>query len=170
MSDLLDLPVTTLQGRPTTLGALTAGRAALVVNVASRCGFTQQYTKLERLHEQLTDRGFTVVGFPCNQFGEQERGTAAEIASFCSDTYGVTFPMSEKIDVNGAHRDPIYAALAESLDADGNDGDVKWNFEKFVIAFDGRVVGRFRSAVEPDDPALLAAIEAALPPAYRQPS
>src|SRR5471030_3337674 len=102
MSDVLDLPVTTLQGTHTTFGELAAGRVALVVNVASRCGKTPQYAKLEQLHKQLVDRGFTVLGFPCNQFGEQELGTAAEIAEFCSDTYGVTFPMSDKIEVNGA--------------------------------------------------------------------
>src|ERR1700710_1324229 len=111
MSELLNLPVTTLSGEPTTLRELTGGRPALVVNVASRCGLTPQYSKLEALHEEFAARGFTVVGFPSNQFGGQEPGSAEQIAEFCSATYGVTFPMSDKVDVNGAGRDPIYATL-----------------------------------------------------------
>ena len=124
MSDLLDLPVTTLQGKATTFGELAGGRAALVVNVASKCGLTPQYTKLEALHAELAGRGFTVLGFPCNQFGGQEPGTAEEIEQFCSATYGVTFPMTAKIDVNGADRDPVYAALTAVPDADGEAGDI----------------------------------------------
>jgi glutathione peroxidase len=168
MSDLFDLPVTTLQGAHTTFGELTAGRAALVVNVASRCGQTPQYAKLEKLHEEFAARGFTVLGFPCNQFGDQEPGSAADIASFCSATYGVTFPMSDKIEVNGPGRDPIYDVLtktpyaAETAYADADPGAIGWNFEKFVVSPDGDVLGRFGSKVQPDDPAVLACIESAL--------
>jgi glutathione peroxidase len=162
MSTLLELPVTTLQGRHTTFGELAAGRVALVVYVASQCGKTPQYATLEKLHEQLADREFTVIGFPCNQFGEQEPGTAAEIAEFCSDTYGVTFPMSDKIEVNGAHRDPIYAVLAQTPYADAEGADITWNFEKFVVTPLGDVIGRFLPNTQPDDPAVLACIEAAL--------
>jgi glutathione peroxidase len=159
---LLDLPVTTLQGSPTTFGALAGGRVALVVNVASKCGLTPQYAKLELLQKDLADRGFTVLGFPCNQFREQEPGSAAEIAEFCSATYGVTFPMSDKIDVNGDGRDPLYRELTAVPDADGVAGDVGWNFEKFVVSADGEVLGRFRSKTEPDDPQILALIEDAI--------
>lgn len=162
MSDLLDLPVTTLGGEPTTFGELVDGQAALVVNVASRCGLTPQYAKLEALHSELADRNFTVLGFPCNQFGGQEPGTADEIASFCSATYGVTFPMSDKIEVNGPNRDPIYALLSSVADADGHSGDIRWNFEKFLVAPGGEVVARFSPRTEPDDPALRAAIDDAL--------
>jgi glutathione peroxidase len=172
MSGLLDLPVTTLQGTHTTFGELAAGRVALVVNVASRCGNTPQYAGLEKLHEQFADRGFTVLGFPCNQFGDQEPGTAAEIADFCSATYGVTFPMSDKIDVNGAHRDPIYAVLTQTPyaqtpslpppHAGADPANVDWNFEKFVVAPDGKIVGRFTPKTQPDNPAVLACIDSAL--------
>jgi glutathione peroxidase len=162
MTDLLDLPVTTLQGKHATFGELAGGRVALVVNVASRCGNTPQYAKLEQLQEQFADRGFTVLGFPCNQFGGQEPGTATEIAEFCSATYGVTFPMSDKIEVNGDHRDPIYEVLTQTPYADAPAGDVGWNFEKFVVTPDGKVVGRFKSKTQPDDPAVLAAIDTAL--------
>ena len=163
MSDLADLPVTTLTGEPTTFGALTAGKAALVVNVASKCGLTPQYAQLEALHEELAGRGFTVLGFPSNQFGGQEPGTSEQIAEFCSTTYGVTFPLSDKIEVNGAGRDPIYARLTEVSDAEGAAGDIQWNFEKFLVDPDGTVVGRFRPRTEPDAPELRAAIEAVLP-------
>jgi glutathione peroxidase len=152
-----------LDGTQTTFGALTAGRAALVVNVASRCGLTPQYTALEALHEELADRGFTVIGFPCNQFGGQEPGTAEEIAQFCSARYGVTFPMSAKIDVNGPHRDPIYELLTTVAGADGHAGDIRWNFEKFVLSADGDVVARFSPPTKPDAPEIRAAIEAVLP-------
>jgi glutathione peroxidase len=162
MSDLLDLPVSTLQGTPTTLGALTEGRVALVVNVASRCGLTPQYAGLEALHEEFADRGFTVLGVPCNQFKGQEPGTADEIAEFCSATYGVTFPMTEKIDVNGPHAHPLYQRLTETPDSSGTAGDVLWNFEKFLVDRRGVVVGRFRPKTEPDAPEIRAAIEAAL--------
>jgi glutathione peroxidase len=156
------MPVTTLDGRKTTFGELAAGKATLVVNVASRCGLTPQYRQLEALHEEFGGRGFTVVGFPTNQFGGQEPGSAAEIAEFCSATYGVTFPMSDKIDVNGDGRDPIYAELTTVPDDSGAAGDVQWNFEKFVVAADGRVIGRFRPKISPDAPEVVAAIEAAL--------
>ena len=160
---LLDVAVTTLSGQPTTLGAILGGRAALVVNVASRCGLTPQYDKLEKLQVELGDRGFTVVGFPCNQFGGQEPGTADEIAEFCSATYGVTFPMAGKVEVNGPGRDAVYATLTETADADGAAGDVQWNFEKFVLAPDGAVTARFRPRTEPDAAEVVAAIERVLP-------
>jgi len=162
MSDLNDLPVTTLQGAHTTFGALADGRVALVVNVASKCGLTPQYERLEALHAELGSRGFTVIGFPCNQFGGQEPGSAEDIASFCSATYGVTFPMSAKVDVNGADRDPVYALLTDVADARGVDGDITWNFAKFVVAADGRVVARFSPKTAPDAPEVRAAIESVL--------
>jgi glutathione peroxidase len=163
MSDLLDLPLTTLDGAPTTLGALTGGRPALVVNVASRCGLTPQYEGLEALQKEYAERGFTVVGVPCNQFMGQEPGTAEEIAEFCSATYGVTFPMTEKVEVNGPAAHPLYQRLTATPDASGVAGDVQWNFEKFLVAPDGQVVGRFRPRTEPDAPEIRAAIEAVLP-------
>src|SRR4051794_2159576 len=163
MSDLLDLPVTTLDGEPTTLGALTAGRPALVVNVASRCGLTPQYAGLEKLQEEYADRGLTVVGVPCNQFMGQEPGTSEEIAEFCSATYGVTFPMTEKVEVNGPAAHPLYQQLTTALDAAGEAGDVQWNFEKFLVDASGQVVGRFRPRTEPDAPEIRTAIESVLP-------
>ena len=162
MSDLLDVPVATLDGRPTTLGDLTGGRPALVVNVASRCGLTPQYTQLEGLQEQFGPRGFTVIGVPCNQFGGQEPGGAEEIAEFCSATYGVTFPMTEKVDVNGPGAHPLYQRLTAVADAEGKAGDVAWNFEKFVLSGDGEVVARFRPQTVPDAPEVRAAIESVL--------
>jgi glutathione peroxidase len=163
MNDLLDLPLTTLDGEPTTLGAITAGRAALVVNVASRCGLTPQYGQLEALQQEFAGRGFTVLGVPCNQFAGQEPGTSEEISTFCSATYGVTFPMTEKVEVNGDGAAPLYQRLTEVPDASGEAGPVQWNFEKFLIAADGSVVGRFRPRTEPSAPELRAAVEAALP-------
>lgn len=167
MPSLLELPLHTLaaadSGEATTLGALTEGRAALVVNVASKCGLTPQYAKLEALHEEFAARGFTVLGVPCNQFGGQEPGTSAEIAEFCSATYGVSFPMTAKLEVNGAGRDPLYAALTETPDPDGAAGDIQWNFEKFLVGPDGAVIARFRPRTDPEDPDLVAAIEANLP-------
>ncbi|MEJ7705526.1 MAG: glutathione peroxidase [Geodermatophilaceae bacterium] len=162
MDDLTALPVTTLGGEQTTFGVLTGGRVALVVNVASRCGLTPQYAGLEHLQEELGGRGFTVLGFPSNQFGGQEPGTAEQIQEFCSATYGVSFPLSAKVDVNGAHRDPVYAELTATEDGSGAAGDVQWNFEKFLVSARGQVVARFRPQVEPDDPALRAAIDAEL--------
>ncbi len=135
----------------------------LVVNVASKCGLTPQYSALEALHEQYADRGFAVVGIPCNQFGGQEPGSAEEIASFCSATYGITFPMMEKVEVNGPNRHPIYADLTETADAEGVSGDIRWNFEKFLISPDGRIVARFSPMIAPDDPSLVASIEKILP-------
>ena len=161
LMSILTEPIHTLRGDESSLAAFD-GKAILAVNVASKCGLTPQYTGLEALQEKYADRGFTVVGFPCNQFGGQEPGSAEEIESFCSMTYGVTFPMMEKIDVNGADRHPIYAALTETADAQGHSGDIRWNFEKFLIAPDGSVT-RFSPIVTPDDPALVGAIEASLP-------
>ena len=158
---ILTEPIHTLRGDESSLAAFD-GKAILAVNVASKCGLTPQYTGLEALQEKYADRGFTVVGFPCNQFGGQEPGTAEEIETFCSISYGVTFPMMEKIDVNGADRHPIYAALTETADAEGHSGDIRWNFEKFLIAPDGSVT-RFSPGVTPEDPDLVGAIEASLP-------
>ena len=161
LMSILTEPIHTLRGDESSLAAFD-GKAILAVNVASKCGLTPQYTGLEALQEKYADRGFTVVGFPCNQFGGQEPGSAEEIESFCSMTYGVTFPMMEKIDVNGADRHPIYAALTQTADAQGHSGDIRWNFEKFLIAPDGSIT-RFSPIVTPDDPALVDAIEASLP-------
>src|SRR3954447_21280585 len=157
MSDLLDVPVTTLDGEATTLGALTGGRAALVVNVASRCGLTPQYAGLEKLHEEFAQRGFTVVGVPCNQFMGQEPGTSEQIAEFCSATYGVTFPMTEKVEVNGPDAHPVYQRLTAVPDAAGQAGDVQWNFEKFLLNASGEIVGRFRPRTLPEAPEVRAA-------------
>jgi glutathione peroxidase len=162
MADLLEQPIATLTGEPTTLGALTGGRPALVVNVASRCGLTPQYTQLEALQAQYGPRGFTVVGVPCNQFGGQEPGTAEEIATFCSATYGVTFPLTEKVEVNGPGAHPVYQRLTAAPDASGRAGDVQWNFEKFLLDGSGQVVARFRPRTEPDTPEVRRAIEALL--------
>jgi glutathione peroxidase len=158
VTDLLDLPVTTLAGEATTFGELAGGRLALVVNVASRCGLTPQYTGLEQVHAAYAERGFTVLGFPCNQFMGQEPGTNEEIAQFCRETYGVSFPMSAKIEVNGAGRDPIYATLIGA----GEPADIRWNFEKFLVAADGTVIDRFEPKVPPTDPRVTDAIERAL--------
>ncbi len=159
---LADTAISALDGKPLDLSQF-AGRATLVVNVASRCGLTPQYAGLEELHERYRDRGFSVLGVPCNQFAGQEPGTAEEIATFCSTTYGVTFPMTEKVDVNGPDRHPLYTELTSVKDAGGEAGDVQWNFEKFLIAPDGRVVGRFRPGVTPDAEELVSAIEQVLP-------
>ena len=157
-----DFPVNTLTGQAGSLGDLS-GRTLLVVNVASKCGLTPQYEGLERLQERFSDRGFSVVGFPCNQFGGQEPGTADEISEFCSVNYGVTFPLFEKIEVNGPDRHPIYTELTAVPDAEGEAGDIQWNFEKFLVGPDGTVLGRFRPRTDPEDPALVAAIEDSLP-------
>jgi glutathione peroxidase len=159
---LTDIPLTTLDGEPTSL-ADYADRAVLVVNVASKCGLTPQYAALEQLARDYADRGLTVIGVPCNQFMGQEPGTPEEIATFCSTTYGVTFPLLAKVDVNGADRHPLYAELTKNADADGQAGDIQWNFEKFVIAPGGEVVSRFRPRTEPDAPEVVAAIETVLP-------
>jgi glutathione peroxidase len=160
---ILDIPVRTLAGQDSSLGSAAPGSLLLVVNVASKCGLTPQYTALETLHEQLRDRGFAVVGFPCNQFGGQEPGTADEIAEFCSATYGVTFPMFEKIEVNGPGRHPIYDSLTAAPDENGQAGDIQWNFEKFLVRPDGTIAARFRPRTAPDAPSILSAIEANLP-------
>jgi glutathione peroxidase len=160
---ILDAPVARLDGTPATLGEITGGRPALLVNVASKCGLTPQYTGLEQLQERYAERGFTVVGLPCNQFGGQEPGTSEEIAEFCSATYGVTFPMTEKIDVNGEDRHEIYRTLVGTPDENGKSDDIAWNFEKFLVAADGTVIARFSPGVEPEDPRLVDAVEAAVP-------
>lgn len=159
---ILDISIANLDGTPADLRA-HADQAVLVVNVASKCGLTPQYEGLERLQQQYAARGFTVLGVPCNQFMGQEPGTPAEIAEFCSSTYGVTFPLTEKIDVNGDDRHPLYEQLTATADAAGEAGDIQWNFEKFLLAPGGEIVGRFRPTVDPEDPALVAAIEAVLP-------
>jgi len=161
---IFDIPVKTLAGQDSSLGALGLdGKALLVVNVASKCGLTPQYTALEQLQSEYADRGFSVVGFPCNQFGGQEPGSAEEIATFCSATYGVSFPLFEKIKVNGPGRHAIYDALTATPDAEGEAGDIQWNFEKFVIRPDGTIAARFRPMTTPDSPEVLAVIEASLP-------
>jgi glutathione peroxidase len=157
-----EIALTTLDGRGTSL-ADYADRAVLVVNVASKCGLTPQYSALERLAQDYAERGLTVIGVPCNQFMGQEPGTAEEIQAFCSSTYGVTFPLLAKTEVNGAGRHPLYAELTKTPDAAGEAGDVQWNFEKFLIAPGGAVVKRFRPRTEPDAPEVVEAIEAVLP-------
>jgi glutathione peroxidase len=159
---LAEIPLTTLDGNPTSLADYT-GRALLVVNVASKCGLTPQYGALEQLARDYGDRGLTVIGVPCNQFMGQEPGTPEQIATFCSTTYGVTFPLLSKADVNGADRHPLYVELTKTADAAGEAGDVQWNFEKFLVASNGEVVNRFRPRTEPDAPEVIAAIEAVLP-------
>lgn len=162
---LYDIPVRTLAGEAASLTD-QAGKAVLFVNVASQCGKTPQYAGLERLQERYAARGFTVIGVPSNQFGGQEPGSASEIEEFCSVNYGVTFPLLEKADVNGEDRHPLYAELTKSAYADGSEGgDVRWNFEKFLVSPAGDVVARFNPNVEPEDPALVSAIESALPAA-----
>lgn len=159
---LYDYPINTLDGDPSSLKAYE-GKALLLVNVASKCGLTPQYTGLEDLQKKYESKGFTVLGFPCNQFGEQEPGSPEEISTFCSTNYGVTFPLFEKIEVNGEGRHPIYAELEEVADQEGNKGDIKWNFEKFLVGPTGKIVARFGPLVTPEDPALVDAIERTLP-------
>jgi glutathione peroxidase len=161
MSNLHDIPLQTLDGAATTLGE-HRGKAVLVVNVASKCGLTPQYEGLERLQQKYADRGFTVLGVPCNQFGGQEPGTAEEIQTFCSTTYGVSFPLLAKADVNGANRHPLYAELTQLPDAAGEAGDITWNFEKFLVNGSGEAVARFRPAVAPEASEVTGAIEALL--------
>lgn len=157
-----DIGVRTIEGEDTTLGTY-AGKALLIVNVASQCGLTPQYNNLVALHEKFADRGFSVLGFPCNQFFGQEPGTNEEIQTFCALNYGVAFPLFDKIDVNGDDRHPLFAELTQHPDAGGEAGDVKWNFEKFLIAPDGTVVGRYRPKTLPDAPEVIEAIESVLP-------
>jgi glutathione peroxidase len=159
---IYDVKVNKLDGSPADLGEYK-GKAVLVVNVASFCGLTPQYEGLQKLHDEKGDQGFEVLGFPCNQFLEQEPGTADEIATFCSTNYGVTFPIFEKIEVNGEGRHPLYDQLTPVADAEGHTGEIRWNFEKFLISPSGEVVGRFNPTVTPEDPALVAAIDEQLP-------
>lgn len=162
VTNLREIPLRTLTDKPTSLAELADNQVVLLVNVASKCGLTPQYSGLVELQQTYGPRGFTVVGVPSNQFMGQEPGTAEEIAEFCSTTYGVDFPLLEKSDVNGDGRIPLYTELTQVADADGAAGDVQWNFEKFLIGRDGSVLGRFRPRTEPKDAAIVAAIEAAL--------
>ncbi|MEJ3405096.1 glutathione peroxidase [Rathayibacter sp. YIM 133350] len=162
MTSLNEIPVTTIDGTQTTLSEY-GDKVKLIVNVASRCGLAPQYEKLEELQKQYADRGFTVLGFPSNQF-LQELGSDEAIKEYCSTTWGVTFPMFDRIRVNGRSQHPLYAELTKTPDTEGKAGKVKWNFEKFVVTPDG-AVHRFRSRVEPDDPAIIEVIEQALPSA-----
>jgi glutathione peroxidase len=155
---IYDVPVRTLDGKQVSLRDYE-GKVLLIVNVASQCGLTPQYTGLEQLQETLGERGFSVLGFPCNQFGGQEPGTAEEIQTFCSSTYGVTFPLFEKVDVNGDDRHPLYAALTQLADDGGHTGDIRWNFEKFLVGRDGVPVSRFSPLTEPQSDELHVAIE-----------
>ena len=159
---IIDVPVKTLQGQDASL-LDHKDEAILFVNVASKCGLTPQYEGLERIHEQYKDRGFTVIGVPSNQFMGQEPGTAEEIAEFCSTTYGVTFPLLEKTDVNGPATHPLYQQLKDTADAEGHTGDIRWNFEKFLVAPGGEVVARFAPQVDPESPEIIEAIEGVLP-------
>ncbi|UXY20425.1 glutathione peroxidase [Streptomyces cynarae] len=160
-ASVLDVQIGALQGGSADLSQY-AGKAVLVVNVASKCGLTPQYAGLERLHERYAPLGFTVLGVPCNQFLGQEPGSAGEIAEFCSATYGVTFPMTEKVEVNGEGRHPLYERLVGHADAEGHSGDIRWNFEKFLIGKDGKVVARFSPQTEPEAAEVVAAIEGQL--------
>ncbi|MEU8797567.1 glutathione peroxidase [Spirillospora sp. NPDC048819] len=159
---VFDVEIDGLRGGPADLGQYR-GKAVLIVNVASKCGLTPQYSGLERLQERYAGRGFTVLGVPCNQFMGQEPGTADEIAEFCSATYGVTFPMTEKVEVNGDGRHPLYRDLVGVPDAEGHTGDIRWNFEKFLISPDGTVAARFAPQAEPEADEVVAAIEKNLP-------
>ncbi|HWC67048.1 MAG TPA: glutathione peroxidase [Acidimicrobiales bacterium] len=156
-----DHTIAALDGTPDALSP-QKGHVGLFVNVASKCGLTPQYEGLQRLHDTYSGRGFTVLGFPCNQFGGQEPGTAEQIQEFCSLNYGVTFPLFEKIEVNGDDRHPLYEELTAAADGEGHTGDIRWNFEKFLVGPEGQVLARFSPMVTPDDPDLVAAIEEAL--------
>jgi glutathione peroxidase len=153
--------IKTLKGQATTLAAYK-GKALMLVNVASQCGNTPQYATLEALQKKYGPKGFTVIGFPCNQFGQQEPGTAEEIQTFCATNYGITFPIMEKIEVNGPNRHDIYKSLTQIADAGGHAGDIRWNFEKFVVSADGTKITRFSPKQKPEDPAVIAAVEAAI--------
>ena len=159
---IYDVSISTLDGGPTDLHDYE-DKAVLLVNVASQCGLTPQYTGLEELHERFADRGFTVLGVPCNQFGGQEPGTAEEIATFCSTSYGVTFPLTEKVEVNGEGRHELYQQLVDVADGEGHTGDIRWNFEKFLVAPGGEVVARFNPLVEPTSDTVVDAVEKVLP-------
>jgi glutathione peroxidase len=159
---IFDIPIGALGGGPADLPQYR-GRTMLVVNVASKCGLTPQYTALQRLYETYANRGLVVLGVPCNQFGAQEPGTPLEIRDFCNLNFGITFPLTEKVEVNGAGQHPLFAELTATPDADGTAGEVRWNFEKFVVAPDGSVVARFRPLTDPLAPELVAAVESHLP-------
>jgi glutathione peroxidase len=161
-----DVEIGALQGGPANLSQYR-DKVLLIVNVASRCGLTPQYAGLQKLADTYADRGLVVLGVPCNQFGGQEPGTAPEIAEFCEVNYGVTFPLTEKVEVNGPGRHPLYERLTGTPDASGEAGDVLWNFEKFVVGTDGEVAARLRPQVTPDAPELIATIESALPESGR---
>lgn len=156
-----DVDLNALDGSPRVLDT-ARGKVTLVVNVASKCGLTPQYEQLEALQKQYGGDSFTVLGVPCNQFLEQEPGSAEEIATFCSTTYGVTFPMTEKVEVNGDGRHELYQGLVDTADAEGHTGDIRWNFEKFLIGADGDVIARFSPTQTPDSPEVVGAIEAAI--------
>jgi glutathione peroxidase len=158
---IYDASIQSLDGDPLDLHQFE-GTALLVVNVASKCGLTPQYEGLERLQQNYGTRGFSVLGVPCNQFGAQEPGSPEEIKTFCSTTYGVTFPMTEKIDVNGDGRHPLYEQLTAVADAEGYEGDIRWNFEKFLVGSDGSIT-RFGPRVEPEAAEVVEAIEQSLP-------
>ena len=158
---IFETPIETLAGKASSLAGYK-GKTILLVNVASKCGLTPQYEGLEALQKKYEAKGFAVLGFPCNQFGKQEPGSSEEIQSFCSTTYGVTFPMFEKIEVNGNERNPIYQALTQVKDSGGEAGDIQWNFEKFLISKDGKSVRRFRPKTEPLSAEVVSAIEANL--------
>ena len=158
---IFDVKIQGLTSGTDVLGGV-ANKVVLVVNVASKCGLTPQYTGLEALHNEFAGQGFSVVGVPCNQFGAQEPGSAEEITTFCSTTYGVTFPLTEKVDVNGSTRHALYEKLTPVQDGEGHSGDIRWNFEKFLVGKDGTTVVRFGPMVAPDDAALRAAITEAL--------
>ncbi len=159
---IYDVKVSSLDGQPTDLSSFQ-GKALLIVNVASQCGLTPQYAGLQQLHAEYGARGFEVLGFPCNQFGAQEPGTPEEIATFCETNYGVDFPLFEKIEVNGDGRHPLYQQLTDVADAEGVSGDIRWNFEKFLVSADGEIVARFAPLIEPDNASLVSSIEAQLP-------
>jgi glutathione peroxidase len=156
-----DIELPLLNGRPASLSAYD-GKVVLAVNVASRCGLTPQYAGLQALQDKYSPRGFTVLGFPCNQFFRQEPGTADQIQEFCNVNYGITFPLFSKLDVKGAHQHPLYATLSAFPDDSGKAGNVTWNFEKFLVGKDGQVVRRFRPKVVPGDPIISEAIESLL--------
>jgi glutathione peroxidase len=160
--NLYDIELTALDGSAASL-ADYKGKALLIVNVASQCGLTPQYAGLQALYETYAGRGLEVLGFPCNQFGSQEPGTSDEIKLFCESSFGVTFPLFAKIDVNGPDRHPLFEELAEVADAKGTRGDIRWNFEKFVVSPDGEIVARFSPLIAPDAPELIKTIEDVLP-------
>jgi glutathione peroxidase len=158
---IYDIELPRLDGKPAKLSDYT-GKVVLAVNVASKCGLTPQYAGLQALNDRYAERGFVVLGFPSNQFFGQEPGSAEQIQEFCSLNYCVTFPLFSKLDVKGSHQHPLYAILTETPDDSGKAGNVGWNFEKFLVGRDGRVVRRFRSKVVPEDPHLIEAIESLL--------